>query len=127
VLKAYLEGKDIASAFFLSDLAICRSGAGTVAELAAFRKPSVLVPFKLAFEDHQLHNAREIEALGAADIVQEDELQPSRLEAMVETWLDDAERQAVARQKLSDWDVEDSTDRILDILADCPRKAVQKG
>jgi len=57
------------AAFAGADLIVCRSGAGAVAELAAAGKPSVLVPFPFAADDHQLHNARAFERAGAASVV----------------------------------------------------------
>ena len=53
---------DMPAAFAQADLIVCRSGAGAVAELAAAGKPSVLVPFPFAADDHQLRNARGVRA-----------------------------------------------------------------
>ena len=44
----------MASAYSLSDLVICRSGALTISELTACGKPSILIPFAAAAGDHQL-------------------------------------------------------------------------
>jgi len=54
------------AAFAEADLVVCRSGAGAVSELAAAGKPSVLVPFPFAADDHQLKNAQVLERVGAA-------------------------------------------------------------
>ena len=43
--------------------------------------PAVLVPLPTAAEDHQTHNARALEAAGAARVVPQDELSPARLAA----------------------------------------------
>jgi UDP-N-acetylglucosamine--N-acetylmuramyl-(pentapeptide) pyrophosphoryl-undecaprenol N-acetylglucosamine transferase len=56
---------DMPAAFAEADLIVCRAG-GTVAELAAAGKPSVLVPFPFAADDHQLRNAQAFERAGAA-------------------------------------------------------------
>jgi UDP-N-acetylglucosamine--N-acetylmuramyl-(pentapeptide) pyrophosphoryl-undecaprenol N-acetylglucosamine transferase len=53
------------AAFAEADVIVCRAG-GTVAELAAAGKPSVLVPFPFAADDHQLKNAQAFERVGAA-------------------------------------------------------------
>ena len=58
---------DMAAAFAQADLIICRSG-GTVSELAAAGKPSVLIPFPFAADDHQLRNAEAFERAGAAKL-----------------------------------------------------------
>jgi UDP-N-acetylglucosamine--N-acetylmuramyl-(pentapeptide) pyrophosphoryl-undecaprenol N-acetylglucosamine transferase len=45
-------------AWRIADLAICRSGAATIAELLAYRVPAILIPYPHATDDHQMHNAR---------------------------------------------------------------------
>jgi UDP-N-acetylglucosamine--N-acetylmuramyl-(pentapeptide) pyrophosphoryl-undecaprenol N-acetylglucosamine transferase len=57
---------DMAGAFAQADLVICRSGAGAVSELAAAGKPSILIPFPFAADQHQLKNAEAFERAGAA-------------------------------------------------------------
>ncbi len=65
---------DMASAYAAADVVVCRSGASTLAELAAQRKPSVLVPYPHAAANHQDANARVFERLGTARRVPEAEL-----------------------------------------------------
>ena len=65
---------DMAEAYAWADLALCRAGATTVAELAAVGMPSVLIPFPYATHDHQTHNAKALEAAGAARLVPEGEV-----------------------------------------------------
>ncbi len=115
-VKAYLEAPDMADAMFGSSVALCRSGAGTLAELAAFRKPSILVPFPVAFGNHQHHNAEEFAAMGAADLVPQAQIDPSVLEGRILGWLYDRDRQDSARKALAEWDVPDSIPRILGII-----------
>lgn len=66
--------QDMASLYRITDLAICRAGASTCAELFAFSVPSLLVPYPHAARDHQTLNARAMEKIGAADVVQEKDL-----------------------------------------------------
>jgi len=56
---------DMPAAFAEADLIVCRAGAGAVSELAAAGKPSVLIPFPFAADDHQLKNAQAFERAGA--------------------------------------------------------------
>lgn len=65
---------DMPAAYGWADLALCRSGASTVAELCIAELPSVLVPFPAAIRDHQTLNARMLEKAGAAKLVPEREL-----------------------------------------------------
>jgi len=54
-----------------ADLTICRSGAGTIAELIACRLPAICVPFPHAAADHQYHNALVLVNAGAAQVIRE--------------------------------------------------------
>lgn len=64
---------DMASAYAQADLAICRAGALTLAELAAAGLPALLVPYPHAVDDHQTRNAEALVAAGAARLVGEGE------------------------------------------------------
>ncbi len=70
---------DMASAYAWADLVVCRSGALTVAELAAAAKPALLVPFPFAVDDHQRINAQVLVKAGAAKCVVQSELTVERL------------------------------------------------
>ena len=59
---------DMASVLALSDLAISRAGASTLAELACAGVPSLLVPYPHAKDDHQLFNAQSLAASGGARV-----------------------------------------------------------
>lgn len=65
---------DMPSTFARADLLVCRSGASTVAEIAAAGKPAIFVPFPAAADDHQNVNARALERAGAAVVVEESNL-----------------------------------------------------
>ena len=71
-VKPYLD--DMPAEFTVADLILCRSGASTVAELAAAGKASLLVPFALAADDHQLRNAEVFRDAGAARLLTETEI-----------------------------------------------------
>lgn len=79
---------DMAEAYGWADLALCRAGATTVAELAVAGLPAVFVPFPQATHNHQLHNARQVESLGAALVLEQKELRPGLLAAAVAGLLD---------------------------------------
>ena len=71
---------DMPAQFAAATLVMARSGASTVAELAAAGKPSLLVPFAAAADDHQTRNAEEMVKAGAAVMLKESELgEPDRL------------------------------------------------
>jgi UDP-N-acetylglucosamine--N-acetylmuramyl-(pentapeptide) pyrophosphoryl-undecaprenol N-acetylglucosamine transferase len=65
---------DMAALYTRASLAICRSGAATCAELAAFGVPALLVPYPFAVRNHQMANARAFEKTEAADVVADADL-----------------------------------------------------
>ncbi len=84
-----------------TDLAVCRAGGTTIAELTAVGVPAVLVPYPHAAEDHQRANARALAARGAAVVVEEAEITSQRLGEVLRGILGDPARlaamQAAAR------------------------------
>ena len=76
--------------FAQTDLVLCRSGASTVAEIAAARKPAVLIPFPSSADDHQRRNAQAMEAAGAAVMLEERDLTPDSLANTVADLLSNA-------------------------------------
>jgi UDP-N-acetylglucosamine--N-acetylmuramyl-(pentapeptide) pyrophosphoryl-undecaprenol N-acetylglucosamine transferase len=64
----------MAASYGWADLAVCRAGALTLAELTAAGLGAVLVPFPYAVDDHQTRNAEALVAVGAAVVMQESEL-----------------------------------------------------
>ena len=79
---------DMPGEFAQADLVLCRSGASTVAELAAACKPSVLVPFPQAADDHQRRNADVLVTAGAARLMVQAELTPKKLLAELKALLE---------------------------------------
>jgi UDP-N-acetylglucosamine--N-acetylmuramyl-(pentapeptide) pyrophosphoryl-undecaprenol N-acetylglucosamine transferase len=87
---AYLE--TIEKAYAVADLAICRAGAMTIAELAAAGVPAILVPYPHATRDHQTHNARGLLDRDAAEVIADKDLDPEVLAGKVEALLRDEPR-----------------------------------
>lgn len=93
-VEAFID--DMPAAYREAHLVVSRSGAGAVSELAAAGRPSILVPFPFAADDHQRHNAEAMVRAGAAEMVADNEMtgqrmfeliqklgaQPDRLESM---------------------------------------------
>lgn len=81
-VRDYIE--DMAAAYRDCDFAICRAGAITVAELACAGVPAVLVPFPFAVDDHQTGNAEFLADAGAAWLIQQKDLTPQTLAALID-------------------------------------------
>jgi UDP-N-acetylglucosamine--N-acetylmuramyl-(pentapeptide) pyrophosphoryl-undecaprenol N-acetylglucosamine transferase len=74
---------DMANAYAWADLAVCRAGAMSVAELQAAGLGAIFVPLALATDDHQSKNAAVMLAAGAARIIHERDLTPERLSEVI--------------------------------------------
>src|SRR5271169_1765981 len=84
--------EDMPAAFARADLVVCRSGASTVAEIAAAGKPAIFVPFPRAADDHQRVNAEALARHGAAVVVEESKLEGVWLAETIATLLQDSSR-----------------------------------
>jgi UDP-N-acetylglucosamine--N-acetylmuramyl-(pentapeptide) pyrophosphoryl-undecaprenol N-acetylglucosamine transferase len=84
--------EDMPAAFARADLVVCRSGASTVAEVAAAGRPAVFVPFPRAADDHQRVNAEALAKQGAAVVVEESKLEGVWLAETIATLLQDPAR-----------------------------------
>ncbi|MGA9342706.1 MAG: glycosyltransferase, partial [Rhodanobacteraceae bacterium] len=80
-VEAFIE--DMAEAYAWTDLAICRAGALTLAELAAAGVPSILIPFAAAVDDHQTRNAEVLAAAGAARLLPQAAANPAALAGLL--------------------------------------------
>ena len=65
---------DMSAAYAGAALVVCRAGATTLAELTVCRKPSILVPFPFAADNHQVMNAKSLVDAGAAVMIEERDL-----------------------------------------------------
>jgi UDP-N-acetylglucosamine--N-acetylmuramyl-(pentapeptide) pyrophosphoryl-undecaprenol N-acetylglucosamine transferase len=79
--SAFISAMD--EAYFWADLALCRAGATTVAELAAAALAAVFIPFPEATHNHQYLNARQMQRVGAALVLEQKELKTGLLGKML--------------------------------------------
>src|SRR6185503_2905683 len=87
--------KQIHLAYAVADLVVCRSGAMTLAEIAACGTPAILVPYPYAAHNHQEVNARNLVERGAASLILDRELSGERLAKEIAHLL--ADRQLLRR------------------------------
>ena len=121
-VKAFLD--DMPARFAEAHLVMARGGASSVAELAAAGKPSLLVPFAAAADEHQKRNAEAMVAAGATVMLEEPELRiPSRLLETLTALLNDPNRLTSMGEKARTQAHPDAAERIADRLAklDGPR------
>ena len=114
--------KYMAPLYHAADLAICRAGGSTCAELAYFGVPALFVPYPLAAMDHQTANARALEKRGTADVVAESDLTPEWLEAYLAQTVRKPERLARLREAARREGVKDGTAALAALVEACARK-----
>lgn len=105
---------NMAERFAQADLIVCRSGAITVAEVAASGRAAIFIPFAGATDSHQLRNAQALASRGAARLIPQPELTGERLAGEIFSLLDDpsqlSEMAARARQHARPRAAEDIVD-----------------
>ena len=82
---------DMVTACAAADLIVGRAGASSTAEIAVLGKPSMLIPFPFATDNHQEQNARAFEDAGAAVVLAESQFTPDSFVAQVRLLLEDDE------------------------------------
>ncbi len=92
---------DMPATFAQADLVVSRAGAGTVSELAAAGKPSILVPLPTASDQHQLRNAQAFERAGAARLLLDSETTGARLVEEIAKVSDKLDQMAAAVRSLA--------------------------
>jgi len=119
-VEEFLGADAMAAAYRGAAVAVARSG-GSIAELALFRIPSVLVPLPASSRDHQTANAREFERMGAATLLPQAEASAERLGAAILGWMQNPDRTRAAREALAKFDAPDATERILELIEKAAR------
>jgi UDP-N-acetylglucosamine--N-acetylmuramyl-(pentapeptide) pyrophosphoryl-undecaprenol N-acetylglucosamine transferase len=115
-VRAFVE--DMPAEFAKAHLVMARSGASTVAELAAAGKPSMLVPFAAAADEHQKRNAEGMVSAGAAVMLEEKDLEiPGKLLQTLTALLSDPARLAAMGNAARTQAHSGAAERIADRLA----------
>jgi UDP-N-acetylglucosamine--N-acetylmuramyl-(pentapeptide) pyrophosphoryl-undecaprenol N-acetylglucosamine transferase len=81
--------RDMHAAYRRADIFVGRAGAGTIFELAAMGKPSILIPYPYAANRHQEANARVLAEIGGAEMLLQNELTPARLADLLARYMVD--------------------------------------
>lgn len=89
-VKDYIYDMDICMA--AADIVISRAGAITLSEIQAMGKAAILIPSPYVAENHQYHNAMALKNIGAAEVIEEKDLNSETLVKAVEALADNSER-----------------------------------
>ena len=107
---------DVPERLARAQLAICRAGASTVAELAAIGRPALLVPYPHATDDHQAANARAFAEAGAGWLIPQAGLSAPVLTAILTERLADAAGLAHAAAQARGFACDDAAERLTAIV-----------
>ena len=112
-VREYLD--DMASAYAVADLVLCRSGAGTVSELAALGIPALYVPLPIG-NGEQRRNAADVVAAGGGVIVPDGELTPAVVAGDVVALLRDPHRLSAMAVAAAGAGIRDGAARLADLV-----------
>jgi len=99
-----------------SHLIVARSGASTVAELAAIGRPAILVPLPHALDQDQLHNARVLEKAGGAVVIEQSAFTPEQAAAELTTLFGDPARLTAMGAAAKSVGTLDAADRLAELV-----------
>jgi len=108
-------------AYALADIVISRAGAIAIAELAAVRKPVIFIPLPTAAEDHQMKNARRLEAKGAAVVINDHDAAKKLPNLLLDLLKDKTHRENLENQ-IGIFAIADADDKIADEIIALIRK-----
>lgn len=97
-------------------LAITRAGASTIAELTCIGRPSILVPYPHAMDDHQTANARAVADAGGAWLMPQGSLTGAALAERLTTLFAEPERLVQAADAAHAWGTDQAAERLADAV-----------
>lgn len=109
---AFFDDRSLKSAYAIADVIVSRAGASSIFEIAAVGKPAILIPLKNSAQEHQKLNAYEYTEYGAAAILEEENLIPSVFLNEIKKLVNDAERQALMKDRARRFSKLDSANSI---------------
>jgi len=115
-IKGYFSEEEVASALGACDIVVSRAGAGSIFEIAAWGKPSVLIPLQEAASDHQRANAFFYARAGAAVVIEEANLSPHILLSEIESILKNKNRQLEMSKAAKEFSKQDAAKKIAEGL-----------
>lgn len=90
-IKLFTFLKDMQYAYSISDLAVCRAGASTIAELINFSLPAIIAPYPFAYS-HQLSNAKILEEKGCAIVIKDSDLNADMLQQILDDLMNNPDK-----------------------------------
>jgi UDP-N-acetylglucosamine--N-acetylmuramyl-(pentapeptide) pyrophosphoryl-undecaprenol N-acetylglucosamine transferase len=114
VVKPFLAEMDLALG--AATVSVSRSGASSLAEIAAMRLPSLLVPYPTAADNHQLTNALAFEKNGAAKLLEQKNSTPEKTAALLCELVENDVTRAAMQAALTQWHAPKAAEQIAEII-----------
>lgn len=114
IIRDYIN--DMHRCLAAADLVICRAGASSLSEFQALGKPSILIPYPFATENHQFHNAKALADNGAAIVIEEKDLTSAKLMQQIDTLLESPGKLDSMGRAAKAMAVTDAQQRIVEVL-----------
>lgn len=105
---------ELKDAFAVSDMVVARAGNNVLTEIAAAKKPSVIIPLESSANNHQLANAKAFSRGGGAYVLTQSHMTPEKLFHQVDVMLSDPEELQFLSEKIYAFYKEDATKIIVD-------------
>jgi UDP-N-acetylglucosamine--N-acetylmuramyl-(pentapeptide) pyrophosphoryl-undecaprenol N-acetylglucosamine transferase len=114
VVKTFLAEMD--QALGAATASVSRSGASSLAEIAAMRLPSLLVPYPTAADNHQFVNASAFEKTGAAKLLEQKNSTPEKVAAILTGLVEDEPERTKMQSALAQWHAPAAAEQITGII-----------
>jgi UDP-N-acetylglucosamine--N-acetylmuramyl-(pentapeptide) pyrophosphoryl-undecaprenol N-acetylglucosamine transferase len=124
VVKPFLAEMDLALGAAVA--VVSRAGASSLAEIAAVRRPALLVPFPAAADNHQLFNARIYALSGAARLLEQKNATPDQVAAILVELVENGSARAKIESALELWHAPESAEQIAAHILRFSFKAVDR-
>jgi len=117
-LRAVVHGffEEMDTALGAATVAVSRSGASSLAEIAAMRVPSVLVPFPAATDNHQFFNAKAFAETGAAHLLEQKNSTPEKFAALILDLVTTATVREQMQTALTKWHAPQAAEQIAEMI-----------
>jgi UDP-N-acetylglucosamine--N-acetylmuramyl-(pentapeptide) pyrophosphoryl-undecaprenol N-acetylglucosamine transferase len=114
VVRPFLAEMQLALA--AATISVSRSGASSLAEIAAMRLPSLLVPYPTAADNHQFINALAFEKTGAAKLLEQKNSSPEKVTALLQELMCDESVRSKMQATLAQWHAPAAAEQIADTI-----------
>lgn len=115
-LRKFILENEIGEVFTKADVVVARSGAHTISELLALKKPAILIPISWVSHNEQYKNAQILEEAGLAEIIEEDSLNSEMFIRVVKEFLNNIGRYKIVDSKYEKLIKKDSAEIIANEL-----------